>query len=81
MLIDFVSLNSRLERNDRLSVGWLWEGYRESRRSSRDTYPESYITKYTSIRRKRRREEAHLHPSLPEAVHRAYIYIYIYIYI
>jgi len=28
------------------------EGCRESRRSSRDTYPESYITKYTSIRRK-----------------------------
>jgi len=29
----------------------LWEGCRESRRCSRDTYPESYITKYTSIRR------------------------------
>jgi len=28
-----------------------WEGYRESRRCSRDTYPEKYITKYTSIRR------------------------------
>jgi len=27
----------------------LWEGYRESRRCSRDTYPEAYITKYTSI--------------------------------
>jgi len=27
------------------------EGYRESRRCSRDTYPESNITKYTSIRR------------------------------
>ena len=26
-----------------------WEGYRESRRRSRDTYPESYITWYTSI--------------------------------
>ena len=25
--------------------------HRESRRCSRDTYPESYITKYTSIRR------------------------------
>ena len=49
MLIDFVSLNSRLERNDRLSVGWLWEGYRESRRSSRDTYPESYISEYTLV--------------------------------
>jgi len=24
----------------------LWEGYHESRRCSRDTYPESYITKY-----------------------------------
>jgi len=28
----------------------LWEGCRESRRCSRDTYPESYTTKYTSIR-------------------------------
>ena len=28
-----------------------WEGYHDSRRCSRDTYPESYITKYTSIRR------------------------------
>jgi len=27
------------------------EGYRESRRCSRETYPVSYITKYTSIRR------------------------------
>ena len=38
-----------LQPGDRLRVGW--EGYRESRRCSRDTYPESYITKYTSIRR------------------------------
>ena len=29
----------------------LWEGYHESRRCSRDIYPESYITKYSSIRR------------------------------
>jgi len=29
----------------------LWEGYHESRGCSRDTYPESHITKYTSIRR------------------------------
>ena len=28
------------------------EGYHESRRCSRDTYPESCITKYTGIRRK-----------------------------
>ena len=27
----------------------FWEGYRESRRCSRDTYPESYITKYTLV--------------------------------
>ena len=27
----------------------LWEGFRESRRCSRDTYPESYITKYVLI--------------------------------
>ena len=30
-------------------VGALWEGYHESRRCSRDSYPESYITKYTSL--------------------------------
>ena len=36
---------------DRLRVGYLWKGCRESRRFSRDTYPESNITKYTSIRR------------------------------
>jgi len=36
---------------DRLGVGWLnWEGYHEGRRCSWDTYPESYITEYTSIR-------------------------------
>jgi len=29
----------------------LWEGFRESQTCSRDTNPESYITKYTSIRR------------------------------
>ena len=28
-----------------------WEGCRESRRCLRDTYPESYITKYTRMRR------------------------------
>jgi len=28
-----------------------WEGYHESRRCSSNTYPESYITKYTSTRR------------------------------
>jgi len=32
----------------------VWEGCRESRRYSRDTYRESYITKYTSIRRETR---------------------------
>ena len=36
------------------SVGsTVWEGYRESRRCSRDTYPESYITKYASKRKQR----------------------------
>ena len=29
-----------------------WDGYHESERCSRDTYPESSITKYTNIRRK-----------------------------
>ena len=31
-----------------------WQGYRESRRCSRDTYPESYTTKYTSTKIKAR---------------------------
>ena len=32
-----------------IGSGLLWEGFRESRRCSRDTYPESYITEYTSV--------------------------------
>jgi len=32
-------------------VDRIREGYHESRICSRDSYPESYITKYTSIRR------------------------------
>ena len=62
-LIDFVSLNSRLEshkeREEKYRRGLAfkahspvrWKGYLESRRCSRDTYPESYIIKYTGIRR------------------------------
>ena len=35
---------------DRLRVGWLlWEGFHESRRCSRDTYPDSYVTEYIPI--------------------------------
>ena len=36
------------------------EGYRKRRRCSRDTYPESYITKYTSKRRSANPNEAEL---------------------
>ena len=32
-------------------AGPVWEGYRESRRCSRDTYPESYITKNSILQR------------------------------
>jgi hypothetical protein len=35
-----------------MSVNRLWKGSRESRRCSRDTYPETYITTYTSIKKK-----------------------------
>ena len=35
---------------DHTLVGPLWEGYHESSRCFRDTYPESYITKFTSLR-------------------------------
>jgi hypothetical protein len=38
-------------RSDRLRVGPFWEGCRESRRCSRDTYPGSYITNDTRIRK------------------------------
>jgi len=42
----------RRKSRDHTLVGPLWEGgYHESRRRSRDTYLESYVTKYTSIRR------------------------------
>ena len=33
-------------------AGPFWEGCREGRRCSRDTYPESYTTECTSIRRR-----------------------------
>jgi len=39
----------RINARDRLRIGW--EGYRESRRCSREIYSESNITKYTGIRR------------------------------
>ena len=46
----------------------LWEGYCEGRRCPRDTYPESYITKYTSIRRQQRDgERGHGHGRRPLA--------------
>ena len=38
--------------SDHTLVGPLRERYHESRRCSRDTYPESSNTKYTSMRRK-----------------------------
>jgi len=37
-----------LRLNVFIDSGPLWEGYHESRRCSRDTYPESHITKYTT---------------------------------
>ena len=46
----------RLGLVDRLRVGWLneWEGFRESRRCSRDTYPESYISENILIHEEKR---------------------------
>ena len=41
---------TRLDRGLQVKVTPLWEGYRESRRCSRASYPESYITKNTRIR-------------------------------
>jgi hypothetical protein len=40
--------------SDRPRVGW--ERCHDSRRCSRDTYPESYITEYTVMRRQARKE-------------------------
>ena len=46
-VIPKVYLNvTAMREYDFLSV--CWEGFRESRRCSGDTYPESYITEYTS---------------------------------
>ena len=55
----------KLTSTDRFRVGWLngfsfREGYHESRRCSRDTVQESYITKYTHIRR----YQSHISPSI-----------------
>ena len=36
-------------QGDILRDGWLWEGFRESRRCSRDTYLESYTTEYALV--------------------------------
>ena len=47
--------------NDRLRAGGpLWARYHERRRCSRNTYSESYITKYASIRR----SQSHFSPSI-----------------
>jgi len=42
---------AELRLNRSRSIPCFREGCREGRRCSRDTYPESYITKYTSIRK------------------------------
>ena len=42
-----LGFSSRLERNKKEG---MWQGYHESRKCSRDTHPESYITRYTRIR-------------------------------
>jgi len=48
-----LKLGAGFRVGDGLRVGWLngWERYLASRTCSRDTYPQSYTTKYTSIRR------------------------------
>jgi len=64
LALTVLSVPNSLDSSHVARSGWLavcvqresslmidWEGHHESRRCSRDTYPESYITKYTSIRR------------------------------
>ena len=43
-----MGLAARASRDHTLA-GFLWKGFRESRRCSRDTYPESYSTEYVPI--------------------------------
>ena len=55
--VTYNSLKSAVKDDDEALK--LWEGFREGRRFSRDTYPESYITKYTKWFRDGRVFEAH----------------------
>ena len=43
-----MGLAARASRDHTLA-GFLWKGFRESRRCSRDPFPESYITEYVLI--------------------------------
>ena len=43
------SFNSLPQSSSTLKTACRWEGYQESRRCSRDTYPESYLTKDTHV--------------------------------
>ena len=49
---DFQGRHLRVIESGLVGSSDLWEGYCQSRRCSRDTYPVSYITEHTSIRRK-----------------------------
>jgi len=46
-----MAVKCEVASRDHTFVGPLWKWYHRSRRCSRDTYPESFITKYTSVRR------------------------------
>ena len=48
---DYSTVGNSTRRQVRYKSRCFWQGFRESRRCSRDTAPESYIAKYTSIRR------------------------------
>ena len=57
--VERLYMTTSVERQRALINPGLWEGYHERRRCSRDTYPESCITKYTSVRRLFSRDRHH----------------------
>ena len=46
-----------------------WTGFRESRRCSKDTHPESYITKYTQYTKIKLFKLFHMDPASPDEAH------------
>ena len=67
MLPENMNEYRRIASRDHTLAGPLWEGGRESRTYSRDTYPESYITKYAVAPRARSVSSSLLGPVDPSS--------------